>query len=61
MDRKNNEKNDNTVTLLYLYEKKSLNKAYVIHHISQSLNDSSVAHVRIKTIKHSLPKENEHS
>ena len=35
--------------------------ANVIHHSSQSLDDSSVAHVRIKTVKQSLPQENEDS
>ena len=36
-----------------------VNKANVIHHNSQSLDDSSVAHVRIKTVKQSPPQENE--
>ena len=31
----------------------------MIHHNSQSLDDSSVAHVRIKTVKQSPPQENE--
>ena len=33
----------------------------MIHHSSHSLDDSSVAHVRIKTVKQSLPQENEDS
>ena len=41
--------------------KESVNKADVTHHSSQSLDDSSVARVRIKTIKQSLPQENEDS
>ena len=41
--------------------KEGVNKANVIHHSSQSLDDSSVAHVRIKTVKQSLPQENEDS
>ena len=35
--------------------KEGVNKANVIHHDSQSLDDSSEAHVRIKTVKQSLP------
>ena len=31
----------------------------MIHHSGQSLDDSSVSHVRIKTGKQSLPQENE--
>ena len=31
----------------------------MIHHSSQTLDDSSVAHVRIKKIKQPLPQENE--
>ena len=41
--------------------KEGVNKANVIHHNSQSLDDSSVAYVRIKTVKQSLPQENENS
>ena len=33
----------------------------MIHHSGQSLDDSSVSHVRIKTGKQSLPQENETS
>ena len=39
--------------------KEGVNKANVIHHNSQSLDDSSVAHVRIKTVKQSPPQDNE--
>ena len=38
-----------------------VNKANMIHHNSQSLDDRSVARVRIKTVKQSLPQENENS
>ena len=41
--------------------KEGVNKANVIHHNSQSLDESPVAHVRIKTVKQSLPQENEPS
>ena len=41
--------------------KDGVNKANVIHHNNQSLDDSSVAHVRIKTVKQSLPQENENT
>ena len=50
--------------MLYTYEEErgeGVNKANVIHHNSQSLDDSSVAHVRKKTVKQSLPQENENS
>ena len=39
--------------------KEGVNKANVIYHNSQSLDDSSVAHVRIKTVKQSLHQKNE--
>ena len=41
--------------------KEGVNKVNVIHHNNQSLDDSSVAHVRIKTVKQSLPQENENT
>ena len=41
--------------------KEGVNKANVIHPNSQSLDDSSVAHVRMKTVKQSLSQENENS
>ena len=45
----------------HIKRKESVNIADVIHHSGQSLDDSSVSHVRIKTGKQSLPQENETS
>ena len=45
----------------HIKRKESANKANVKHHSSQSLDDSSVAQVRIKIVKQTLPQENEDS
>ena len=56
---------DETMRLPHCYtrmkSKKGVINANVILHNSQSLDDSSVAHVRIKTVKQPLPQENENS
>ena len=45
----------------YMKRKESVNKVDVINHSSQSFDDSSVVHVRIKTVKQSLSQENANS
>ena len=45
----------------HMKRRESVNKVDVINHGSQSFDDSSVAHVRIKTVKQSLPQENANS